>query len=203
MRLRGCAALETGRELVVEQRADKSLVRRILADDQEACVYLVREHHAPIYRFLVHLCRDAHRAEDLTQETFAAAWAGIGGFGGTSSLRTWLYQIAYRKFLDAQRRRVVADNAAITNGVEHVDRGSADPMEAAMASEDVRQLYDAIGQLTADERDVVVMHYLQGMKYEEIAEVLAVPAGTLRWRKSRALESLRRMMDEKVEHGVE
>ena len=55
-----------------------------------------------VYRFLVHLTRDEPRAEDLTQETFAAAWRGIGSFAGRSGLGTWLHRIAYGKFIDAR-----------------------------------------------------------------------------------------------------
>jgi RNA polymerase sigma-70 factor (ECF subfamily) len=175
----------------------------MFAGDQAAYAELIREHHAPIYRLLVHLCRDVHLAEDLVQETYAAAWIAIGGFGGASSLRTWLYRIAYRKFLDSQRRRVLVKRAASENGIAEAVGEGAGPMDAAIAGEDASRLYAALGELPAEERDVVVMHYLQGMKYEEMAEVLEVPAGTLRWRKGRALASLRRLLREKVEHEVE
>jgi RNA polymerase sigma-70 factor (ECF subfamily) len=187
----------------VEQCEERALVGRIMAGDQTACAQLIREHHASIYRLLAHLCRDTHQAEDLVQETFAAAWAGIGGFGGASSLRTWLYRIAYRKFLDSQRQRAVAIDAVIGNSAFDAAGSAAGPVALAMAGEDSTRLYLAIAELPEDERDVVVMHYLQGMKYEEIAVVLEVPAGTLRWRKGRALESLRRLLGEKATYEVE
>jgi RNA polymerase sigma-70 factor (ECF subfamily) len=178
----------------VEQRADKALVERILAREHDACVQMVREHHAAVSRLLFHLCRDRHRAEDLTQETFANAWAGLGGFGGSSSLKTWLHRIAYRKFLDSERRQTVVVHSPSAAEFECEDAGSPDPVAAAMSGEDSRQLYDALAQLQPEERDVVVLHYLQGLNYEEISHVTGVPAGTLRWRKSQALESLRRLL---------
>jgi RNA polymerase sigma-70 factor (ECF subfamily) len=185
---------------LVVQREERALVDRIVAGDQRACAELIHEHHAPIYRLLVHLCRDVHLAEDLVQETYAAAWMGMGRFGGVSSLRTWLYRIAYRKFLDSQRRRTLASDNGV---VELAAVGSCDPVETAIAGEDASRLYVALSDLPREERDVVVMHYLQGLKFDEIAEVLDVPAGTLRWRKGRAFESLRRLLCEKVEHEVE
>jgi RNA polymerase sigma-70 factor (ECF subfamily) len=187
----------------VEQRStEKDLIQRLRAGEQEACVELVREYHAPIYRLLFHLCGDRHRAEDLAQETFASAWGGLSNFGGASSLATWLYRIAYRKFLDAQRKsppvRVVHDAAD-----DRADDGALDPVMRAVADEDSSRLYQAIAQLRDDERLVVVSHYLEGMSYEQIAEVTGVPAGTLRWRKSQALESLRRLLQVKLEYEID
>jgi RNA polymerase sigma-70 factor, ECF subfamily len=189
---------ESGGSQLVKQHEEKALARRIVAGDREACVQLVREHHAPIYRLLVHLSRDTHRAEDLVQETFAAAWARMSGFGGASSLRTWLYRIAYRKFLDTQRRRGITSDAVAEIEFVRADAAMPGPLDAAIADEEARRLHAALAELPADEREVVVMHYLQQMKFEEIAEVLDVPAGTLRWRKGRALESLRGLLGQKV-----
>jgi len=184
---------------VVEQRSDKTLVQRILAREHDACVELVREHHAPIYRLLFHWCRNEHQAEDLTQETFASAWTGLKGFSGASSLRTWLHRIAFRKFVDSERRGSLR-NAVGEPAIDAVDEDSPDPVKLAVADEDAQRLYEALSQLEPDENHVVVLHYLQGLNYEEISAVLGVPAGTLRWRKSRAMESLRRLLQEKLEY---
>jgi RNA polymerase sigma-70 factor, ECF subfamily len=187
----------------VEQRSiEKDLIQRLRAGEQEACVELVREYHAPIYRLLFHLCSDRHRAEDLVQETFASAWAGLGSFGGASTLATWLYRIAYRKFLDARRKSLsmrIAHDAAD----DRADDGTMDPVMRVVANEDTFRLYEAIARLSDDERLVVVSHYLEGMKFEQIAEMTGVPAGTLRWRKSQALERLRRMLQEKLEYEID
>ena len=187
----------------MEQRStEKDLIQRLRAGDQEACVKLVREYHAPIYRLLFHLCGDRHRAEDLVQETFASAWAGLGSFGGASTLATWLYRIAYRKFLDARRKspsmRIAHDAAD-----NRADDGTMDPVMRVVADEDTSRLYEAIAQLPDDERAVIVLHHLQGMRYEQIAEMTGVPDGTLRWRKSQALERLRRLLQEKLEYEID
>jgi RNA polymerase sigma-70 factor (ECF subfamily) len=187
----------------VEQRStEKVLIQRLLAGEQEAGVELVREYHAPVYRLLFHLCGDRHRAEDLVQETFASAWAGLRSFGGASTLATWLYRIAYRKFLDARRKsplmRIAHDAAA-----DRVDDGALEPFTRVVADEDASRLYDAIAQLPDDERAVIVLHHLQGMRYEQIAELTGVPAGTLRWRKGQALERLRRLLQEKLEYEID
>ena len=69
----------------------------------EACAELIRVHYQKVYRFLVHLTGDVHRAEDLTQETFVSAWEKIATFQGRATLATWLHRIAYTKFIDGQR----------------------------------------------------------------------------------------------------
>ena len=179
-------------------RSDKALQRRILAGSQEACADLIGRYHAPIYRLLVHLCRDAHLAEDLAQDTFLAAWKSIGSFKAASSLGTWLHGIAYRKFIDAHRRgeRTVAIAAA--HPVEQVQSIALNPYETALASDESRRLYRALGRLTPRDRDVIVLHYLQGLSYQELAEVLDQPTGTVKWRTREALENLRRALEDKV-----
>ena len=184
----------------MKQTFEKALVQRILARERDACMQLIREHHGPIYRLLFHLCRNEHRAEDLTQETFAGAWVGLRDFGGTSSLRTWLHRIAYRKFLDSERRKRPTPYSTVAAEFGYVDGGSPDPVAIAIAQENSRQLYEALAQLDDDDRDVIVLHYLQGLSYEEIAEVVGAPAGTLRWRKSRAIESLRGLLRKTLEY---
>jgi RNA polymerase sigma-70 factor (ECF subfamily) len=180
----------------VTQSSDNALVKRILAGHHEACVELIGQYHAPIYRLLMHLCRDAHWAEDLAQESFLAAWSKIGSFKASSSLKTWLHQIAYRKFVDAHRRKQrtvpLQDNSAIEN---KPSQGS-NPYGQALAKEQAQQLYQAIEQLKPDEREVVVLHYLQGLSYEETAEVLDQPSGTVKWRTSQALERLRSVLED-------
>src|SRR5205085_8519231 len=123
----------------VTERADRELLDAIRAGRREACARLVHDHYQAIYRFLLHLTRDGPEAEDLTQETFAAAWEKIGAFEGRSALGTWLHRIAYGKFVDARRagRRSAALAARLRT------RGAAPspcPLEAAARDDDARRL---------------------------------------------------------------
>jgi RNA polymerase sigma-70 factor (ECF subfamily) len=174
----------------VTHSSDLALAKRILAGDRAASAEFIGRFHAPIYRLLIHLARDAHSAEDLAQETFLAAWKNISSFNAASSLNTWLHSIAYRKFIDANRRneRSVAIAAAST---DEVHAKTLSPYESALANDEARQLYRALDRLRPRERDVVVLHYLQGLSYEELATVLREPSGTVKWRSRQALESLR------------
>jgi RNA polymerase sigma-70 factor (ECF subfamily) len=157
---------------------------------------LVRTHYQAVYRFLVHLTRDAHQAEDLTQETFAAAWEKIAAFQGRSTLATWLHRIAYTKFIDARRARRRAEG--VRERLANSPAAPADPLETVMADDEARRLYRALYGLAPPERTVLVLHYLQGLSYREMASVLGEPAGTLKWRTAEALRRLRAVLADEV-----
>ena len=174
---------------------EKRLIQRIRSGDGAACAELVRAHYAPIYRLLVHLTRDAHRGEDLCQETFAAAWRKFASFNGRSSLRTWLHRIAYRRFLDWRRAQRSAPLAL-------VDTQSANepPLARLVSDEQDQALHDALAQLDDAEREVLVLHYLQDLSYREIADLTAQPVGTIKWRTSAALKRLKRLLSPDDDH---
>jgi RNA polymerase sigma-70 factor (ECF subfamily) len=174
----------------VPEAAERRLLREVRAGRREACAALVHEHYARVYRFLLHLTRDVHQAEDLTQETFAAAWKKIGTFEGRSALSTWLHRIAYGKFVDEQRSRqrtAALAGTLATRGQE----ASAAPFEVVSAEDEARNLYETLGQLDAGDRVVLALHYFQALSYRDMAVVLGEPAGTVKWRTSQALARLR------------
>jgi RNA polymerase sigma-70 factor, ECF subfamily len=186
------------RKQLVTQRSDNALVSRILAGNHEACVELIGQYHAPIYRLLVHLSRDAHLAEDLAQETFLAAWTKIASFNRASSLNTWLHAIAYRKFIDAHRRHERTVTTRTDDSFHQAQSNTPNPYDSALASEQAVSLYRALDRLKPAERDVVVLHYLQGLSYEEMSAVLSEPTGTVKWRTRQALEHLRSALESKI-----
>jgi RNA polymerase sigma factor (sigma-70 family) len=173
---------------------ERGLIRRARSGDAKACAALVQTHYAGIYRMLAALTRQVHVAEDLCQETFAAAWKGLATFDERSSLGTWLHAIAYRKFLDSKRRERVEG--------EVTDAGEVrDPLAALVIDEEARGLYAAMDRMASRERDVIVLHYLQQMSYREMSIVLAEPVGTVKWRTKVAIEKLKTLMtgDDDVE----
>jgi RNA polymerase sigma-70 factor (ECF subfamily) len=183
----------------VDRQAERELLERVKAGQREACAELVREHHAVVYRFLVHLARDVHVAEDLTQETFAVAWQQIGKFRGRARIGTWLHRIAYNKFVDA--RRGTERSAALQARLEQQSSESqaSTPMDGLLADERSRWLYDAVAQLDEAERTLIVLHYFQELSFREMAEVLGEPKGTVKWRTSQALGRLRSRLNDEPE----
>jgi RNA polymerase sigma-70 factor (ECF subfamily) len=167
-------------------------VDRLRAGDPLACREMVLRHHAAIYRFLFHLGRDACLAEELTTDVFAAAWAGLAKFDGRSSVGTWLHRIAYTRFIDSARREARRQRHTACQGRCHnLRQPPADPADGVEWNDQARMLKDLLGGLSAGDRALVLMHYTQRMSYAEIASVVAEPEGTVKWRMSRLLRTLR------------
>jgi len=179
-----------------ELSAERLLASRIATGDRDACAQLVRTHFDKVYSVLVHLCRDVHWAEDLTQETFIACWKKIAGFNGNASLETWLRRIAYRKFLDwhrSRRRSEIRESqqASLTGqGRAPV----ADPSARMVAQEVTQDLLAAVDKLPLPDREWIVLHYLEDLSLQEVAYITDQPVGTVKWRVSRALSALRQLV---------
>jgi len=174
------------------RRERRDWIEQIRRGERSAWARLVREQHPRIYAMLVHLTRDRHAAEDLCQETFAAAWAGSGSFAGDCAIGTWLYRIAYRKFLDARRGRAAKSRAAQLDAEASY---SPDPLAGLLIEEQQRALHDAMARIGDDAaRAAIVLHYLQGLSYREMVQVTGEPVGTVKWRTKAALEQLGRLL---------
>jgi RNA polymerase sigma-70 factor (ECF subfamily) len=162
---------------------------------------LVHSHYESVYRFLLHMIRDTHRAEDLTQETFVTAWERIDTFQGRSTLATWVHRIAYSKLIDSQRaerRNVAIRRMHATSSV-----APDDPLQTAISDDEGRRLHRALNELDPAERAVLVLHYVQGLSYREMAVVLDEPCGTVKWRTSQALNALRILLGEEFrDHAI-
>lgn len=182
----------------MRDRSERRTLKALREGRREAYVSVIDAHYRSIYRFLLFLGRDASLAEDLTQEVFASAWRAIDSFRGESSIRTWLHRIAYHAFLDVQRRRE-RDQAAV--GVLGGCEGDVadDPLSGIVVDECLLQVGRALQDLEVDERTVLLLHYVDGLSYREMAETLGRPDGTLKWITSRALEKLRKQLAGKVE----
>jgi RNA polymerase sigma-70 factor (ECF subfamily) len=180
------------RDAVMPRREDRRLLKEVRAGRREAAEEMVRLQYRPVYRFLLHLTGDVSTAEDLTQETFASAWQGIGGFKGRASLATWLHRIAYGRFIDSRRarRRRASATAHMANERPDPTRNPA-PLDQAIAGEDSGRLHAAVRKLREDYRVVIVLHYLQGLSLRETAAAVGEPVGTIKWRANQALKQLR------------
>ncbi len=181
------------------QRQERRLLKAIRSGSREACAEVVRRHYGRIYGFLLHLSSQVSTAEDLTQETFTAAWASIGSFRGRASIGTWLHRIAYGKFIDFKRRdkRGQAATEQLRNKANRTISVRC-PLEKVIANERSQCIYKAVGDLRAADREVIVLHYFQGLSFRQIGTVLDEPVGTVKWRTSRALGRLKISLDGRV-----
>lgn len=179
-----------------DQRQNLKQLRRGRRRAYEA---VVLKHYRDIFRFMAYLTRDKSLAEELTQETFASAWAGIDSFKVRASLGTWLHRIAYRKFIDSKRSlRRDADLMAGLKKQNNNTLESSNPLNRLTDDENSRLLYQAMRMLKSSEYMVIVLHYIQGLSFRQVAKILDQPVGTVKWQTSRALKNLRSRLTGRV-----
>ncbi len=183
---------------------DQRLVQASLAGDAEAYGELVRRHQDRLYATLYRLTGSSEEALDLVQDTFLRAYQKLDHFLGGSAFYTWLYRIGVNLALNRRRRwksgpRFVSFNR--TGEVEHTagDPAESDPARPLERAELEQQVHTALQRLPEDFRAVIVLKDLDGLRYEEIAEVLNIPVGTVRSRLHRARGDLRNLLRKVME----
>lgn len=155
---------------------------------------LVDAHYQGLYRFALSLCQRASEAEDLTQQTFMR-WAEKGHqLRERSKAKTWLYTTLYREFLNGQRHVV---------RFPHIELEESGHELPAVEPETVRTMdgkavIAALGELDEPFKAPLTLFYLQDHSYQEIADILNVPIGTVMSRLSRGKEQLRARLSERV-----
>ena len=200
---------------VVVTQEERALVERARSGDQDAFALLVRMHQRQIYTLALRMLHDAEEASEATQEVFLAAWQGLRGFRGDARFATWLYRIAYNHCLKIaeQRRRDVAAHAELTAQSAR-EQSPAQALSASHARDAEQQMRervrDEIENLPAKYRAVLVLRHLQELSYEEMADVMRVPIGTVKTQLFRArallkerLEDLSRLRDEGISRANE
>jgi len=183
----------------VRNRAERRILSALREGRREAYEAVVETHYASVYRFLLFLTHEANQAEDLTQEVFIAAWQALDRFEGRASLRTWLHRVAYNTYVDAQRRQGRQTAKVETLGQRHAEAAS-DAMSEVAAAEEITRAREALERLDVDDRAVLILHYIEGLSYREMAEVLDQPPGTVKWLTRRALVRLRQRLMEGSSH---
>jgi RNA polymerase sigma-70 factor, ECF subfamily len=168
-------------------RADARLLEPVRPGDPAFGRQFVRDHYEAIYRYLLYLARQPDLAEDLTQETFLQAWRRRETFQGRGSLRGWLLRIAHREFLHLLERHPAP------SGPEELAEMPAPNGTAWLDTLALRQVIDG---LPLEQREAVLLHYLEGYSSAEIARIVDAPAATVRYRLARARERLRQALGE-------
>lgn len=176
---------------------DAQLVRRSLRGDRAAFGELVRRHQDRLYNTVFRVLGHADDARDVVQDALIRAFKNLGQFKGDSQFFTWLYRIAVNAALSHKRRRQggvkMSDSSAewLLDGEPADASNSRGPAASLERADDERQLQAALMQLPADFRVALVLRDIEGHPYEEIAQILEVPVGTIRSRIHRARIGLR------------
>lgn len=166
--------------------------------DQDAFARLVQVHQRRVFNLVYRMLQDYEEANEITQEAFFAAWQGLPSFRGDALFSTWLYRIAYNcclKQLELRKRdraMQVAIQAEQVLAQESFDTYADAQLDAQDCQELVRS---QLSTLPAKYRIVLVLRHLQEMTYEEIAEILTMPIGTIKTHLFRARNLLKERLE--------
>lgn len=169
--------------------SDEELVALAQHDDVEAFEELVRRHRDTFFRVALRICRDRADAEDVTQEAIVRAWRSLGSFRGDARFTTWMYRIITNLALNKVTRR---REHAVEEVPEAPGDGSdaADPARRAEDRERLDVALAALATLTAEQRACLVLREVEGLSYEELAEVLDISVASVKGRLFRARQDL-------------
>ena len=181
---------------MLTQEEDQQLVERVQRGDKRAFDLLVLKYQHKILGLIVRFVHDTHEAQDVAQEAFIKAYRALGNFRGDSAFYTWLFRIAAnaaKNYLVAKGRRPRAD--ATIEDAEGFDDGwllaeSSSPEAVAMGDELAGVVEAAMRALPDELRSALTLRELDGLSYDDIADVLECPVGTVRSRIFRAREAI-------------
>ena len=190
---------------------DAALVAALKAGSEEAFGVLIAQYSQPLYSLIARSLQDPADAADITQEVFIKVFRSIRSFHGEASLRTWLYRIALheasnqRRWWSRHKRQELTIDTPV--GSAETDDGDENPSLSALLADAAGSPYDhaargelrasveaALRQLPPAFRTVVVLREMEGFCYEEIAEILNVPAGTVKSRLTRGRAALKQIL---------
>jgi RNA polymerase sigma-70 factor (ECF subfamily) len=180
---------------------EAEIMTELRSGSEAAFDWLVTYYHAPVYAVISGILRNPNDAADVTQEVFLKAFRGIRAFRQGSSLKTWLYRIAVRESLNYKRwfwrhlrfQSSIEDEQA-DGSAEFQDRGSS-PFDELASREVQDAVQHALGEIPTVFRAAVILRDLEGLSYEEVAEVLEVSVGTVKSRILRGRRMLRELLE--------
>lgn len=181
-----------------EREADLQLVERVQSGDREAFGLLVGKYQRKLLRLVMRLVRDPAEAEDVTQEAFIKAYRALPNFRGESAFYTWLYRIGVntaKNWLVANGRRMPTMSEVTDDDSEGIEDGillrdDETPDRVLMSRQIGETVNAAMEALPADLRTAISLREIEGLSYEEIAQVMDCPIGTVRSRIFRAREAI-------------
>jgi RNA polymerase sigma-70 factor (ECF subfamily) len=179
--------------------SDGFLIERCQQGDYRAFDLLMRRHQARAYQYALKLTKHADEARDVVSEGFIRVFRAIRQFRSNSAFTTWMYRILRNCFLDMRKRKSLRIVASL-DAVKETDDGEVQiqvedrrisPQEQAERADHSWRVRKAVGQLTAIQRDMIILYHAEQMSYEEIAIALDLPVGTVKSRLNRARIALK------------
>jgi RNA polymerase sigma-70 factor (ECF subfamily) len=178
---------------------DRRFIADCLGGRQDAFGELVNRYQTRLYNAAIRLVGNPEDAADVVQDAFLNAYQSLRTFKGDAEFYTWLYRIAINTAISHKRKKratVSLDAAGPEGGIDPDDPSEyIKPGVALERSEEGVQLQSAMTRLSHEHKEVLVLKDIEGMKYEDIAELLGVPIGTIRSRLHRARLELRDLLE--------
>ena len=190
---------------------DVDLVKRSQAGDTRAFDLLVTRYRGRIYAMTYHLVQNETEAWDLAQEAFIKAWRALPNFKLDAAFYTWLYRIAHNVTYDwLRKKKIQGDGEFDDERTEHrampgsrtAPQGFDAPDRAIKRQELGQRINEAIARLSSDHRQAIVLREIEGLSYEEIAEVMKCSLGTVMSRLFYARKKLQEMLKDTYENPV-
>lgn len=180
-----------------ENNNDKELVKRAQNGDKRAYDLLIQKYQHKVINLVSRYVHDSHEAQDVAQEAFIKAYRGLKNFRGEAAFYTWLYRIAVNSAKNylLSRSRKQSDYHVDVEDAEYYEEGSilrdqGTPEHVLLSEELEKTVFDAISDLPEDLKTAITLRELEGMSYEQIAEAMSCPIGTVRSRIFRAREAI-------------
>ena len=176
------------------EHADAELVGACARGDREAFRALFERHKDKVYAIALRYSGDANEAMDIAQDTFVKLFSAVGSFRGQANFETWLYRMVVNSCLDRKRKswRSLPLAGELAAALRAPGRSA---VEELLRTELHGQVQEAVAALPPDLRIAVVLRYTEGLSYEQMAEVLGCPGGTVASRLSRAHGILERRLE--------
>jgi RNA polymerase sigma-70 factor, ECF subfamily len=182
--------------------SDQEVVRHAVQGREAAYRELIRRYQRPVFSLVYRMVRDRELAEDLAQETFIKVLNAIDSYRPEYKFSSWIFKIANNAAIDHLRRRSLntlsldgSPHASTPDAIEattlQIGDGAENQLDAVAARELGEQIEAAIGQLRPEYRSCIILRHVDGRPYEEIAEMLDLPLGTVKTYIHRARNELR------------
>lgn len=155
------------------------LLQRVAAGERQALAALYRLFEKPVYRFILSRLNDPHEAADILHDVFMDIWRVAASFQGRSQVRTWIFGIAYRKVIDAHRRR---GRVTLTDEVPEPDEAQDSAEADYLQTQHAEHLRFCMTRLSDEHRAAIALAFYEDMSCAQIAEVAGVPEGTVKSR---------------------
>ena len=182
-------------------QTDEQLIGEYFAGDEQALEILIKRYLKPIYNFVWRITNDTQATDDISQETFFKMWKSLKKYRMGESFKAWLYRIAHNSAIDYLRKRKNVPISAFEdeNGENFFENNITDtaelPDDFAIRTENKKILEKAIEKIGPKYREILILHYHEGLTFDEIGKITESPLNTVKSAHRRAVISLRRILE--------